>query len=493
MKKFIILLAVLTSLAVTVVGQRTPTPGFQPRASSSVVVEDGNLAARQSFMIPRYNDTTDANSYILKDTLGAIIYTYDVHGMWLRMWVSGAKRWRQYGTYTASEGLLLSGIDFQLGGIIGSPSNFSVSRIINTNRKQMYWTNGVPVTDGGISWLPNFPTNINWSPFQFYSEDTLTQNSIDPATEAMPFSGLFAWRTLYYADGILKTQKWQGHSLVTVNNFKDTMTFWNQGGDYNAGVKIERIINPRGLGKQATGVQGTNAFLSPFNSTPTLLVNTFYNNNGLGTNYIMSRGWLAGITSYLVANSPDTITRFSYYQTGIFSTANVQKLYGLDFQHSISGSGGVDSSWGLWDQYGYRHYLRGSVKIGNLDSTVTGYQFKVGGATYHRGLVQNNQGTDVASTAGVMTLNNDGNIFEITGTNTITAINNTNLKNGYEVTFIFTSTATLTDGTANSGTSIGIELAGNTNFTASAGDAVTLILAEIGGTQRWREKCRSDN
>jgi hypothetical protein len=61
------------------------------------------------------------------------------------------------------------------------------------------------------------------------------------------------------------------------------------------------------------------------------------------------------------------------------------------------------------------------------------------------------------------------------------------------VTLIFTSTASLTDGTPNSGTNIGMELAGNANFTGSADDTITLILSEIGGTQRWREKCRSIN
>jgi len=103
------------------------------------------------------------------------------------------------------------------------------------------------------------------------------------------------------------------------------------------------------------------------------------------------------------------------------------------------------------------------------------------------------QGADVASAAGAITLGADGNSFEITGTAAITLISNTNWQNGSEVTLLFTSTATLTDGTANSGTDIGMELSGNTNFTGSAGATLTLILSEIGGTQRWREKCRSVN
>lgn len=103
------------------------------------------------------------------------------------------------------------------------------------------------------------------------------------------------------------------------------------------------------------------------------------------------------------------------------------------------------------------------------------------------------QGADVASVAGAIALGTDGNTFEITGTNAITLISNLNWQNGSEINLIFTSTATLTDGTANSGTDIGMELAGGANFVASADDVVKLLLCEIGGTQRWREVSRSVN
>lgn len=103
------------------------------------------------------------------------------------------------------------------------------------------------------------------------------------------------------------------------------------------------------------------------------------------------------------------------------------------------------------------------------------------------------QGADIASTAGAMTLGTDGTSFEITGTNTITLLSNVGWANGNEVTLMFTGAATLTDGTANSGTDIGMELAANANFVASAGATIKLILSEIGSTQRWREVSRSVN
>ncbi len=108
-------------------------------------------------------------------------------------------------------------------------------------------------------------------------------------------------------------------------------------------------------------------------------------------------------------------------------------------------------------------------------------------------ILMTTQGADVASLSGAIALGSDGTSFEITGTNAITLISNVGWHNGDEVMLFFTSTATLTDGTANSGTDIGMELSGNINFSASADDVVTLVLCEIGGVQRWREKSRSVN
>jgi hypothetical protein len=134
-------------------------------------------------------------------------------------------------------------------------------------------------------------------------------------------------------------------------------------------------------------------------------------------------------------------------------------------------------------------------KISTMNAGSLSEKFRVtgNGRTIITGRLLKMQGADVASAAGAIALGLDGNSFEITGTAAITLISNLNWQNGAEVTLLFTSTATLTDGTANSGTDIGMELAGNINFTGSAGSTLTLVLSEIGGTQRWREKARSVN
>jgi hypothetical protein len=133
--------------------------------------------------------------------------------------------------------------------------------------------------------------------------------------------------------------------------------------------------------------------------------------------------------------------------------------------------------------------------VAGVNNAVTGdiISFEGNKRTMLYGRLEQQQGADVASVAGAIAVGLDGNIFELTGTNAVTLISNLNWVNGSVIHLLFTSTATLTDGTANSGTDIGMELAGGANFTGSADDVVTLVLSEIGGTQRWREVSRSVN
>lgn len=87
------------------------------------------------------------------------------------------------------------------------------------------------------------------------------------------------------------------------------------------------------------------------------------------------------------------------------------------------------------------------------------------------------KGADVASVAGTMTLGDDGNFFDITGTNAITSI--TAKTAGTRVTLQFDSTATLTDGS---------NLKLNGNFTGAAEATITLV---SDGTN-WFEVCRNN-
>lgn len=102
------------------------------------------------------------------------------------------------------------------------------------------------------------------------------------------------------------------------------------------------------------------------------------------------------------------------------------------------------------------------------------------------------QGADVAS-ANNLAILTDGDVFEVTGTTQINLIANTGRSNGAEITLLFTSNPVVKNGQATSGSNITIQLAGGVDFSATANDVLTLVLSEIGGTQVWREKCRSVN
>jgi len=89
-KLFLILLFVFVKTFLF--GQVIPkTPGTTTRGNSSVVVEDYSLSARANLLIPRFDDTTQANTYNKMDTCGKLAYTYLDNKLWLR--ACSPKRW----------------------------------------------------------------------------------------------------------------------------------------------------------------------------------------------------------------------------------------------------------------------------------------------------------------------------------------------------------------------------------------------------------------
>lgn len=104
--------------------------------------------------------------------------------------------------------------------------------------------------------------------------------------------------------------------------------------------------------------------------------------------------------------------------------------------------------------------------------------------------VQDKQGADVASTNNLV-LGGDGNVFEITGTTQVNLIANTNWQNGSMILLLFTGVVTVKNATATSGANITLLLAGAVDFVSAANNRLQLVLAEIGGTQAWREVSRS--
>lgn len=133
-----------------------------------------------------------------------------------------------------------------------------------------------------------------------------------------------------------------------------------------------------------------------------------------------------------------------------------------------------------------------AAPIAGTNATITNplaLWVQAGGSRFD-GRQLNAQGADVAS-ANDLTLGLDGNTFEITGTTQINAITIANWQNGTLVRLLFTSNPTVKHNTAGGAGTAPILLAGGVDFGATAGDGLTLLLSEIGGTQAWREQGRT--
>lgn len=298
---------------------------------------------------------------------------YDSTGADSGFYYYSGTQWRLIGgssidSTLASQGLLMSGDTVVLGSPIGGGgSYFSNERVISTNRKIMHWTNGVQPTSGGPSFLPTFPTNINWSPYQFISSDTVTANDLSVPNINVPLAGMYASRQIYFADGIIRNQKMNGHNFQLQWNWKDTFSLATQGGDYNVGFKVENMYLPRGTGRQGVRAShGTGQTNSRYYAAPTLLVNTFLNNSA--GNYIKVNGHLSGVNSYIVMGNvnSDTIGRFIYYTTGGFIPSGSNIGISYDFAPaSYFDSPIIDSAYGWFDTARVkRHYWANKTVIG---------------------------------------------------------------------------------------------------------------------------------
>lgn len=280
------------------------------------------------------------------------------------------------GTITASEGLTMETNDVRLGGFLGNPAKFTSDRYINTNRQSAIWQNGtIPdMTEiGGATWDFGQET---FSPFQFISRDTLLSNDIDPPSKAVPWSGVYARRELFYADGIIRTQKVFGHDFKMKFNFKDSMSFNTQSGDYNNGFKTLLEIHGRGTGRNgARASHGTNQNLSRaygvYSSVSTLLTT----NEGSGS-YVRINGHTGSYNAYLVMNTNDSIMGgHVYYGTGSFigGTNYIAKSYVLaPSNHNAKPQ--IDSAFFLFDTSRVeRTYHAGNMVIGASRGTANAW------------------------------------------------------------------------------------------------------------------------
>jgi len=136
------------------------------------------------------------------------------------------------------------------------------------------------------------------------------------------------------------------------------------------------------------------------------------------------------------------------------------------------------------------------LRITGAETLTSGTQYGLfvsAAASRFDGRILSNQGADIASATNI-TLGNDGNSFEITGTTKIDLIANTGWDNGAIVTLIANASVIIDHGTASSGANIQILLNGGGDFSMTVNDTLTIILSETtAGGQVWREVGRSVN
>jgi len=279
--------------------------------------------------------------------------------------------------------------------------------------------------------------------------------------------------------GILKRNSSPDLKLVKIDTTNGQISYYDDGTVAGTYVPDTRILTINGVAYD----------LSADRSWTVIPDSTFYTANGTIT-------YARRINANGYPITFDSIGLFRIRDTSVSSTG---ALYG----HIYDFNDGVDFlDYDSLLTVGYTQNSLTGIHLyvkdkNNLDTSIyvklNPDNILLQGITKTNSRLEKAQGADVASAAGAITLGSDGNSFEITGTSSITAISNINWQNGSEIILLFTSTATLVDGTANSGTDIGFELAGNANFTASAGAIWKGILSEIGGTQRWREVSRTVN
>ena len=159
----------------------------------------------------------------------------------------------------------------------------------------------------------------------------------------------------------------------------------------------------------------------------------------------------------------------------------------------VTGSGSDDYEMNFW--ISEKRFMRMDAHTGQLtinpDNLATYNQTNIYKRAYmYSGVFNQDQGADIAST-NTLDVGMDGNCFEITGTTQINTLNDSGFQNGTVITLLFTSTPTVKHGESTSGADNTILLAGAADFVASAGDTLTLLLCEIGGTQAWREMSRA--
>ena len=183
----------------------------------------------------------------------------------------------------------------------------------------------------------------------------------------------------------------------------------------------------------------------------------------------------------LIENTSNTASKTAQLQIKVAGTSADDPFIQFINGSTTTWAMGQDNS--ATDSFKISYAAAGSNVLGTGDALEINSSL----STIHYGRHQQKQGADVAS-ANNLALGTDGNCFEITGAVEIQLIDIAGWQNGSMITLFFSGAPTVKHATATSGNNTTILLASSVDFSATAGDVLTLRLSEIGGVQAWREQ-----
>lgn len=280
---------------------------------------------------------------------------YDSTGADAGLYVWNGLAWVKagIGSYTASQGVTLSGNDIQLGSSRTNRESFTNTRIIDVGDSSLYFikSNNAALNDGDGS--------AYHSPIMGEFIDSMTANDMSSAN--LPKFGTTMSRRLRIT-GPYGSQFKVGHRQALVYEFGDSARILSAGGDFGGAVQnilyLEYLpsftAGRTGIGGMPTQGEASYATLS--------MVETPSSN---ASRNLRVNGWLAAHTSYLrMENWPDTIDNFIFYNVNSFveSPAKVLNNYGIYFR----GLPSVYNSWSVYSPDTYnKMFHAGAVAIGD--------------------------------------------------------------------------------------------------------------------------------
>lgn len=366
------------------------------RANSSYTVQDARLAAQYNLLTPRFADSTAANLQKGIDSCGAVVYLYSTHTFWYRSCASSTKKWIELGSnvYTASQGLTLSGNDFQIGGTMDTIRTIT----FNDGRSSLQFGQ-----------VPDWTYYLGEGALNLLTIDTMP----NPDTErAWGLNSHTVFRSPNYTSSIYRL----GNNLQVTYENEDSVKLNSFGGDFGGAVRANFHF------KRLSGYTGRSAYIigaqTMTDHIPIDISNLDWGDETdvAGTNYKYVKGYIAGKSSYLIMRAADTLTNWMGFNNWGFLPGGYV-TWAADYVGGYLGNASTARVGKHW--YLYNHgalspsWLKSAMYIGDstLDaSTLLNVSSTTKGVVFPR-MTGAQQNAISSPLAGLMIYNTDSSAY----------------------------------------------------------------------------------